>query len=542
MAYWWVSQNKTGGEEHGGGYLSHAIDWRSTNRSGIEGEMIGQVRVDAADIDTGIASWMPCVLSAGLLTVVAGCAWAPGGLVAIAAAGMIHVLTSLRPRRARRALHCHLLRRPPEITDADGGTSDDRWPRTRDHIKARAVFRFAAMLCAISVAIAAGAGAAEDPPPSATVAQGVNLFAFDLYGALRSEQSGNLFFSPQSISTALAMTYTGARGETAAEMARTMHFSLPPDRLSADYAELLRALREPGGTPSYRLSIADRLWGQRGVSYLAPFVALTRRDYGAEPVLADFASNAEGVRREINAWVAQETEGKITDLVPARSLGSGTRLVIANAIYFRGNWAEQFERSATRNQPFHVSAGTTVDVPLMSAKLSVGYWRYPEAALTIVQLPYKGNDLSMLVILPDAPDGLAGMEAQLTAENIRRWTVGFVPETVLVYLPRFSVESGVELSSTLATMGMRLPFSDAADFSGVTGQRDVYLSAVWHKARVDVDERGTEAAAATGVNLIVGAVASEPPTFRADHPFVFLIRHNRTGAILFLGRLTNPKS
>lgn len=408
-------------------------------------------------------------------------------------------------------------------------------------MKTLAVFRLAAMLCATPVAIAAGAGAAEEPPAAATVAQDANLFAFDLYGRLRSEQSGNLFFSPQSISTALAMTYAGARGETAAEMARTMHLSLPPARLSAAYAELLRVLRESGGTSSYRLSIANRLWGQRGVSFLEPFIALTR-DYGAALALADFATNAKGARSEINAWVAQETEGKITDLVPAGSLGKDTRLVIANAIYFRGDWAQQFEKSATRDQPFHVSAGTTVDVPLMFAKLHVGFWEHREAALTIVELPYKGNEVSMLVILPDAPDGLTGMEAQLTAENIRRWTVGFVPENVLVYLPRFSVESGVDLASTLAAMGMRLPFSDAADFSGMTGQRDVYLSAAWHKARVDVDEQGTEAAAATGVGVALRGASPEPPTFRADHPFVFLIRHNPTGAILFLGRLTDPKS
>ena len=407
-------------------------------------------------------------------------------------------------------------------------------------MKVLAALGLTAILCAAPGATAAAIGAAEEPHP---VAQDANLFAFDLYGRLRSQEAGNLFFSPQSISTALAMTYAGARGETAAEMARTMHFSLPQDRLSAGYAELLRALHGPGGTQGYRLSIANRLWGQRGTPFLESFVTVTRRDYGAELGLADFATNAEGARGEINAWVAKETEQKITDLIPAGLLGPDTRLVLANAIYFRGDWARQFEKSATRDQPFHASGGTTVDVPLMFAKLAAGYGAPADAALKVVELPYKGNDLSMLVLLPDAADGLAAMEAKLTAENVRRWTTGLGRRDVLVYLPRFSVESAFGLASTLSAMGMPLAFSERADFSGMNGKHDLSISAVQHKARVDVDEQGTEAAAATGVAVGVRAVRpEEPPTFRADHPFVFLIRHDPTGAILFLGRVTNPKA
>src|SRR5262245_12632062 len=399
-----------------------------------------------------------------------------------------------------------------------------------------------AILCAAPMAMGADTGApSEGRSADATVAQDVNLFAVDLYAHLRSTEKGNLFFSPQSISTALAMTYAGARGETAEQMARTMHFSLPQDRLPPAYAELMHALRG-GGTQSYRLSIANRLWGQRGMSFLEPFVEVTRRDYGAELGLVDFATKAEGARGEINGWVAKETEQKIRDLIPAGVLGPDTRLVLANAIYFRGDWAHQFEKSATREQPFHVSGGTTVAVALMFAKMTVGFGAQPDGGLKVVELPYKGDDLSMLVLLPDAPDGLADMEAKLTAENLRQWTTGLVRRDVLVYLPRFSEESGFGLGSTLAAMGMPLAFSDRADFSGMNGKRDLSISAVLHKARVDVDEQGTEAAAATGVAVGVRAVRpEEPPTFRADHPFVFFIRHNPTGAILFLGRLTNPK-
>ena len=405
------------------------------------------------------------------------------------------------------------------------------------------ILGFGAVLCA-APAIAADTGGATPPEPAAVaVAADANRFAFDLYGRLRSQEKGNLFFSPQSISTALAMTYAGARGETAAEMARTMHFSLPQDRLPAGYAALLGALRGGSGTRSYRLSIANRLWGQRGVSFLEPFIAVTRTSYGAELGLADFKTDAEGARGEINGWVAQETEQKIRDLIPAGVLGPDTRLVLANAIYFRGDWARQFEKSGTHEQPFHVSGGPPVGVPLMFAKLPAGFATRPDAAMKVLELPYKGDDLSMLVLLPDAMDGLAAVEANLTAENVRRWTTGLARQDVLVFLPRFSVESGFGLGTTLAAMGMPQAFSDRADFSGMNGKRDLSISAVLHKARVDVDEQGTEAAAATGVAVGIRAMRpEEPPTFRADHPFVFFIRHNPTGAILFLGRVTNPKA
>jgi serpin B len=219
------------------------------------------------------------------------------------------------------------------------------------------------------------------------------------------------------------------------------------------------------------------------------------------------------------------------------------RLVLTNAIYFRGDWARQFEKNATRDQPFRVSAHETVDVPLMFVKARVGFAAPENAGLKAVELPYKGEELSMIVLLPDAVDGLAKMEDQLTAENVQRWTAALSRREVLVYLPRFHVESGFGLGPTLAAMGMPLAFSPQADFSGMSGRRDLSISAVVHKARVDVDEQGTEAAAATGVAVgVTAAVTDPPPIFRADHPFVFLIRDRRTGAILFLGRVVNPKA
>jgi serine protease inhibitor len=397
----------------------------------------------------------------------------------------------------------------------------------------------AATLCAIAMS---AQPAAADPasPAATTVARDSNAFAVDLYARLRGEQSGNLFFSPQSISTALAMTYAGARGDTAAQMARTLHFSLPQDQLSAAYAELLNALN-PGSGKSYRLSVANRLWGQRGEPFLADFLTVTRRDFGAELGLVDFRANAEAARAEINAWVLQQTADKIRDLIPPGVLGPDTRLVLANAIYFRGDWAKQFAKDATTDQPFHVAADRTVTVPLMFAKTRVGFAAHADAGLKVAELPYKGDDVSMIVLLPDTVDGLAALESKLTVENLRNWTSELPRQDVLVHLPRFSLESSFGLGPTLSAMGMPLPFSDGADFSGMNGKRDLLISAVIHKARVDVDEQGTEAAAATGA--VVGLTAArpgEPPTFRADHPFVFLIRHNPTGAILFVGRVANP--
>jgi serpin B len=396
------------------------------------------------------------------------------------------------------------------------------------------------LLLATIAMIALPAIAADPPDGAATVASDGNAFAFDLHARLQTAASGNLFFSPQSISTALAMTYAGARGDTATEMARTLHVSLPQDRLAAAYGQLLAALHGSGAQRSYSLSVANRLWGQRGTAFLEPFLATMRTGYGAEMGLVDFVNQAEAARGEINGWVRKETADKITDLIPPGMLGPATRLVLANAIYFRGDWAEQFDKRATEDQPFHVAGGRTVTAPLMFEKVQAGFAARADAALKVLELPYKGDDVSMLVLLPDTPDGLPALEAGLTADTYRAWTTDLVRRDVLVYLPRFSMESRFALAPTLAAMGMALAFTDRADFSGMDGKRDLFISAVVHKARVDVDERGTEAAAATGGVAVMSAVREEPPKFRADHPFLFVIRHNPTGAILFLGRVVDP--
>ncbi len=399
-------------------------------------------------------------------------------------------------------------------------------------------------LTAILVLLTCAMAHAEQPQRSRVmpeVVQGNNRFALDLYGALR-KQPGNLFYSPGSISTALAMTYAGAKGETAAQMARVLHFDVPADDLHASFGAIQETLNANATDRGYRLSMANRLWGQQGYHFLPDFLAITRNAYGAELAQVDFARRTEQARQTINAWVEQQTQAKITNLIPPGALAPDTRLVLTNAIYFKGDWYEPFFKGSTQDAPFHVSARQDVSVPLMfkqdEFRIRVG------DGLKMLELPYGKGDLSMVLLLPDKIDGLPRLEQKLSWENLSRWQDAMRDQEVRVHLPRFRMTSQFELSDILRSLGMTLPFDqNRADFSGMTSQEEVFLSAVIHKAYVDVNEEGTEAAAATAVSVAPAAaiIEDKPIEFRADHPFLFLIRDRRTGSILFLGRVTNPK-
>ena len=386
-----------------------------------------------------------------------------------------------------------------------------------------------------------GRGARMGTDVSAVV-EGNNRFALDLYARLRADQPGNLFFSPGSLSTALAMTYAGAKGETASQMAKVLHFTLPQEKLHPAFASLNRTWNPDGNGRGFRLSVANRLWGQEGFHFLPEFLAITREDYGAELAQVDLRGQTEKARQQINAWVEEQTQGKIRDLIPPGALDSLSRLVLTNAIYFKGDWTKPFEKRATKDTPFHVTSRQTLDVPMMYQEDRFPFWA--GEGLKILELPYGTGDLSMLVLLPDRIEGLADLEARMTDGTLARWLSGPRREKVRVYLPRFKLTSQFQLADVLKAMGMPLAFTpDRADFSGMDGQRDLFVSAVIHQAYVDVNEEGTEAAAATGIAVAATAVMvpKEPPVFRADHPFLFLIRENRTGSILFLGRLVNPQ-
>jgi len=391
-----------------------------------------------------------------------------------------------------------------------------------------------------SPALGAGGAGGRIPTDGKPVADGINEFALDLYAQLRSEP-GNLFFSPYSISTALTMTYAGAGGETARQMREVLGFRLKDDRLHAGCANLSASLEADRKTAGYELTIANALWGQRGYGFQSGFLGLNRKHYGAGLKIVDFARNAEGARKEINGWVERKTRDRIKDLIPAGVLSPLTRLVLTNAIYFKGDWAAKFKESRTKDGIFHVSAAEKVTVPMMKQTEKFGY--HQGRGFQALELPYKGDALSMVIFLPETVDGLAGIEKILTAKKIAEVTGRLHRQKVRVEMPRFKMTLFVSLKEALVAMGMADAFSDRrADFSGMTGGRDLYISHVLHKAFVEVNEEGTEAAAATAVVMALRGMPAPPPLFRADRPFVFIIRDRGTGAILFMGRVANPKA
>jgi serpin B len=397
---------------------------------------------------------------------------------------------------------------------------------------------FAAAAALLSAGLSLPAADKTDAGKTAIpgVVKGNNEFAFDLYNQLR-QKDGNLFFSPQSISTALAMTYAGARGDTAEEMAQALHFCLPKTLLHPGFGALLRELNGEGKKRGYQLSVANALWGQKGEGFKDDFLQLTRDTYGAGLKQVDFAGDAEAARKEINAWVEKQTNDKIKDLLPPGTIDALTKLVLTNAIYFKGDWQSQFKKDQTRDEVFHGASDAKVPMMHQTAK-----FKYHDAGdLQLLEMPYGGKELSMVVLLPKKADGLAGLEKSLTADKLAGWLGKVSEQQVIVTLPKFKVTSEFSLNGALEALGMKKAFQmPGADFSGINGKDDLYIKAVVHKAYVDVNEEGTEAAAATGVVVGVKSLPPPKPEFRADHPFVFLIRDTRNDSVLFLGRLVAP--
>ena len=367
---------------------------------------------------------------------------------------------------------------------------------------------------------------------------GNTAFACELYAKLKGAGDANVFFSPYSISTALAMTSAGARGETDAQMVKALHFEPDPAKRHAAFAAMeanLNAVQKKG---EVKLSVANSLWPQKGHPLLESFFDLTRKCYGASVTPLDFRE-LEPARKTINTWVEDKTNQKIKDLIPSGTLDAMTRLVLVNAIYFKGKWSSPFKAEVTRDAPFRLPSGQTVQAPLMFQKEHFHYGANDD--LQVLEMPYAGDDLSMLVLLPKKADALAALENNLTAANLAKWTQEMGSPEVMVYLPKFKMTCRFGLNNTLRAMGMTDAFAPGkADFSGMDGGRDLFISAALHKAFVEVNEQGTEAAAATGVAMRMTALPMRPIEFRADHPFLFLIREKSTGSILFIGRVTNP--
>jgi serpin B len=382
--------------------------------------------------------------------------------------------------------------------------------------------------------------AARGDERSAKVVKGNTEFALELYGKLRA-QKGNLFLSPFSISTALAMTSAGARGKTLEQMNAVLHL-LGQKELHPALAWLMKRLNAPGKKRGYQLRTANALWGQKGYPFRRDFLKLTRDHYDAGFRQADFAGNVESARRTINRWVEKQTNNKIKDLLKPGVLNYRTRLVLTNAIYFKGDWASQFKKDKTRRGNFSRAPGKAVRVPLMRQTGTFPY--YGTETFQVLEMPYVGQDLSMVVLLPRKVGGLADLEKDLTAEKLEGWLKKLARARVDVTLPKCTVTSAFSLARTLYSLGMRDAFNQkVADFSGIEAKKELFLSAVVHKAFVEVNEKGTEAAAATGVRagLKSGRPRLTRQVFKADRPFVFLIRDRLSGSVLFLGRLVNPK-
>ena len=364
-------------------------------------------------------------------------------------------------------------------------------------------------------------------------------FAIDLYQRLRA-LDGNLIFSPYSISTALAMTYAGARDNTEKEMAETLWFSLGQETLHPAFSSLESGLNKLQKAGNVRLSVANSLWPQQDYEFLNEYLSLIKKHYGVSVTPVDFKRAGEAARKMINTWAEDQTQQKIKDLIQPGALDALTRLVLVNAIYFKGNWKIQLETGRTKDAPFYISPDNSVQVPMMAQKQTFGYAEYE--TLQVLELPYVGGELSMIVLLPRKINGLEQLESTLTAENLKQWTRRLVKREVLVFIPKFNVTSMFRLDKTLAAMGMVDAFrKGTANFAGMDGRPDwLYVGAMLHKAFVEVNEKGTEAAAATAVVMKGKSTPARPPTFRADHPFIFLTRESRTGSILFIGRVSDP--
>jgi serpin B len=397
---------------------------------------------------------------------------------------------------------------------------------------------------------AGGNATAQD---SNSVAKGINEFAFNLYGKVKDlpaikNAEGNLFFSPYSISSALAMTYTGARGNTATEMADVLKFpaSKPiittdsyKEKIAAGYGALQKELQADTKTSGYQLNIANALWGQKGYGFLQAFLDSNKKNFGSGLTELDF-EQPEAARKTINTWIEQQTKEKIKDLIPSGGLDRMIRLVLTNAIYFKGDWAIKFKTQDTKPAKFNITADKTVEVPMMYQKQTFEYGETD--TVQILQMPYKGNALAIMLILPKAGGTIDSVDKQIVANPASITSARRRKVELDVYLPKFKLTCGtLEMKGILQDMGMKEAFTDSADFSGMTGKKELYISKVMHKAFVEVNEEGTEAAAATAVGMTLTAMPLNPPVFRADRPFIFIIREN-AGAqtILFMGRVCNP--
>lgn len=412
--------------------------------------------------------------------------------------------------------------------------------------------RLPLLVLAFVLTVSGGLGVVAQDDATAELVDGNTAFALDLYAVLSEDTDGNLFVSPYSVSQALAMTYAGASGETATQMADVLHFTLGQDGLPAAFQTLNGDLTTRGtagadpdrGYPPRSLQIANGLWGEQTFPFSTPFSDQLAEYYGAGLQAADFQNDPEGVRDEINGWVAEHTEEKIQDIVPEGAITEDSRLVLANAIYFYGGWLDTFDADRTADADFHLADGSTTSVPFMNQQ---DFFSYAEGdGYQVIELPYAGSQFAFTVILPD--EGVFdAVESALDAATLDAALAGFSNRELILALPKFEFEYSASLADTLKTLGMTDAFdANLADFSGMldaSAPQPLVIGDVLHKAFISVDEEGTEAAAATTVLMAGAAAPTDPPLeVSIDRPFIFLIRDTQTGAILFIGRVMDPSA
>jgi serpin B len=383
----------------------------------------------------------------------------------------------------------------------------------------------------------------SNPADVQGLVEGNTAFALSLYRRLAAVD-GNLFFSPYSISSALAMTYGGARDQTQAQIQDALHFPFTPDQLNPAFNLLTMNLdkltqnTQDSTKKDFELNIANAIWGQVDFKFLQTYLDMLAENYGAGMRLEDFAGNPEAARLEINDWVSQQTQDKIKNLIPVGVLDSLTRLVLTNAIYFKAAWMHPFDPKNTAPGDFYKPDGSKVSVPMMHYTENTGYLISNGAI--VVELPYQGGNVSMLVLMPD-PGSLPGFEKSLSPDRLTALASKLPVQNVQLSFPKFKIEASISLAEAFKPMGMLDPFDpSAADFSGMDGARDLFIQAILHKAFVDVDEAGTEAAAATAVMVGATSMRAEPVSVTIDHPFLFVLRDRTTGTILFMGRVVDP--
>ena len=382
-----------------------------------------------------------------------------------------------------------------------------------------------------------------NPGDMTTLVNGNSKFAFDLYQALRQQGNGNLFYSPYSLSLALAMTFAGARGETETQMADTLHYLLPQDSLHPAFNSLDLELNERGegakgkDDKEFRLNVVNAIWGQKDYKFLSDYLDVIAENYGAGLRLLDFAGAPEESRITINNLVSDQTEGKIKDLIKQGIISSITRMVLTNAIYFNAAWQFPFDEDNTNEARFHLLNGSDITVQMMHHTEGFGY--ADGDSFQAVELKYDGGELSMLILLPEE-DKFTGFEAALNSQKLDAIIGNLEMRNIILSMPKFDYESEFSLKDTLEALGMKDVFSMNADFSGMTGNFDLFIKDVVHKAFVSVDEAGTEAAAASAVIMDLKAGPGSPVEVTIDRPFIYLIRDIETGTILFAGRVMNP--